>query len=91
MAVAVMFPDGTVRNVISELRLEGERFVQNPINSDPRWKFIRRSGVWTAQGRHGQVHMMPLSDRRCWWHSIPSMADDVAEACGEAVAQRSVA
>ncbi|AUW56723.1 hypothetical protein C1T17_00130 [Sphingobium sp. SCG-1] len=91
MAVAVMFPDGTIRNVIGELKLEGGRFVQSPINCDPRWKYIKQSGVWTAQGRHGQVHMMPLADRRCWWHSIPQMSDDVAEAPNDRAITRSVA
>lgn len=91
MAVAVIFPDGTVRNVIGELRLEGGRFVQNPINCDPRWKYVRQSGAWIAQGRHGQVHMMPLTDRRCWWHSIPQMSDDVAALSDDGEAARSVA
>lgn len=91
MAVAVTYPDGTVRTVISELRLEGERFVQSPINCDPRWKYVRQSGVWIAQGRHGQVHMMPLADRRCWWDSISQMAEDVTADDGEDVECRSVA
>ncbi|MGK2910538.1 MAG: hypothetical protein ACSLE1_12175 [Sphingobium sp.] len=79
MTVAVTFPDGTIRQVISALKLERDRFVQTPINCDPHWKYVMRSGQWFASSRHGNVRIVPFTDRGCWWDDISQMHDQPDE------------
>lgn len=79
MTVAVTFPDGTIRQVISALKMERDRFVQTPINCDPHWKYVIRSGRWFAASRHSNITIVPFADRGCWWDNIPQMRDELQE------------
>ncbi|MDX3911208.1 MAG: hypothetical protein QHC67_15525 [Sphingobium sp.] len=92
MTVAVIFPDGTIRQVIGALKLERDGFVQSPINCDPHWKYEWQSGHWMATARHGKIRSIPRPDRAAWWESISQMADDDAVTeHNEADAHRSAA
>lgn len=89
MAVPVLFPDGTRRQVIAELRADYHapvgntterfvpgRFVQCPINADPLWKYIWRNGRWIACPRYGSPVAPSSGDLAPWWTGIASMTDD---------------
>lgn len=92
MSVAVLFPDGSVRQVVGALKLERDGFVQCPLNCDPQWKYVWQSGHWVATVRHGQIHAMPKAERKAWWEDIAQLADDaVAAPLDEAGARRSAA
>ena len=78
MAIAVQFPDGSVRDVPCQLReiRSGEgiipTFEQVPLSSDPRWKFERSGKVWVASYRNGAI--TPLQPAaKSWWEGIGFM------------------
>lgn len=94
MSVPVFFPDGTQRRVMAELRLNLDRmpgmangrFVLCPINADPKWKYLWRSGRWIAQPRFGSLANTPAGEMTPWWAGIAIMADeDVATSRREAI------
>ena len=78
MAVAVIFPDGTIKQVVAALKLEQGRFVQCPINCDPQWKYQLQADQWVARSRHAKIRALPKAEREAWWQGISHMADDVA-------------
>jgi len=78
MAIAVQFPDGSVRDVPCQLReiRSGEgvipTFEQVPLSSDPRWKFERGGKGWVARYRNGAVTpLQPVA--KSWWETIGFM------------------
>lgn len=78
MAVAVEFPDGSVRDVPCHLReIQGGEgvipsFEQVPLSSDPRWKFERSGQQWVARYRATTVSALPSSSKS-WWENIGLM------------------
>lgn len=78
MAVAVEFPDGSVREVPCHLReIQGGEgvipsFEQVPLSSDPRWKFERSGTQWVARYRATTVKTLPPSSKS-WWENIGLM------------------
>ena len=87
MAIAVQFPDGSVRDVPCHLReiRSGEgvipTFEQIPLSSDPRWKFERSGKAWVARYRNGTVTALQPSTKS-WWETIGLMRSaDEGVAC----------
>lgn len=84
MSVPVLFPDGTQRRVMAELRLNlgsvpgiaSSRFVLCPINADPKWKYLWRNGRWLARPRFGSLTSTPVGEMPPWWAGIAIMADE---------------
>lgn len=80
MAVSVLFPDGLSRDVSADLRVlpcatgRGLRFVQQPINADARWRYVRVGGRWHAVPRHPDVATLVPATRE-WWRTIALMRD----------------
>ncbi|WP_420146144.1 hypothetical protein [Sphingobium sp.] len=81
MAVIVQFPDGSQREVASQLcpidpTAVGTqvRFRQVPINCDPQWRYVRVAATWHAIARHGALAILlpPVDD---WWQGIEAMDD----------------
>lgn len=81
MAISVRFPDGSLRDVASQLCLVDPlatgmqaRFRQVPINCDPQWRYVRTGMEWRAVARHGAlaILMPPTED---WWQGIGAMAE----------------
>ena len=92
MSVPVLFPDGTKRQVIAELRLDSPsargvakgRFVQCPINADPLWKYVQRNGQWIARPRFGSAPLRIATEVPNWWDGIDLMRDEApATPCRE--------
>jgi len=81
MAISVRFPDGSWRDVPSELRQVDamtngvqSRFHHVPVNCDPQWRYLRIAALWYARPRHGNLAILtPAVDD--WWHGIAAMAD----------------
>ncbi len=81
MAISVRFPDGSWRDVPSELRpvdpaANGvqSRFRKIPFNCDPQWRYLCKGGAWYARPRHGTLAILtPAVDH--WWQGIAAMAD----------------
>lgn len=94
MAIAVEFPDGSVRNVPAQLRAcpSGTAasalpaYEKVPLNCDSRWRFVRIGGRWLALPRMGGLSILrpaaPL-----WWADIAQMQDR-ADETGVAKPQR---
>lgn len=80
MAVAVHFPDGSVRDVPGQLRSvdmadtarTSQIFEQVPLNCDSRWRYERHGRTWHAVSRLGHVALFqpPVPD---WWATIAQM------------------
>lgn len=81
MTIAVRFPDGSVRDVPSELRPVHDgapdappRFRHVPLDCDGRWIFVEKDGRWRARARHGSLAILsPQPDP--WWQGIATMDD----------------
>ncbi|MEJ7926125.1 hypothetical protein WG908_05055 [Sphingobium sp. AN641] len=84
MAVSVLFPDGLRRDVSAELRVlsvatgRGLRFVQQPINADARWRYVRVDDRWHAVPRHPDIATLVPAARE-WWQAIGLMHDTPGE------------
>jgi len=84
MAISVRFPDGSWRDVPSELRPVDaattgvqSRFHHVPVNCDPQWRYLRIASIWHARPRLGSVAILtPSFDD--WWQNIAAMADGPA-------------
>ncbi|MES1984035.1 MAG: hypothetical protein V4461_03675 [Pseudomonadota bacterium] len=90
MTVAVVFPDGTIRNVMGMLKRDGQRFVQCPINCNPQWKYLWRAGRWVATRRNSKVRALALPEHGAWWETIPQMADGSFEISPDTAEWRNV-
>lgn len=96
MAIAVQFPDGSVRDVPCHLReIEGGEgvipsFELVPLSSDPRWKFERSGKSWIARYRNGTV--TPLAPAtKSWWEAIGLMRAASDEQAPVQIINRNVA
>ncbi|WP_088182268.1 hypothetical protein [Sphingobium sp. Z007] len=84
MAISVRFPDGSWRDVPSELRHVdptttgvASRFCNIPVNCDPQWRYLCMAGVWHARPRHGKLAILTPTVED-WWNGITAMADTPA-------------
>jgi hypothetical protein len=81
MAVSILFPDGSIRDVPGQLiARSGDHesaipFVQIPVNSDPIWRYCQIDGRWRAIPRHRGNITILTPNLREWWHSIAQMQD----------------
>jgi hypothetical protein len=89
MAISVRFPDGSEREVPSELRCDDSmasgaqaRFRHVPINCDSHWRYIIVGSTWQAKPRRGKLSILtqPLDD---WWQGIGAMAESPASSDAE--------
>jgi hypothetical protein len=85
MAMSILFPDGTIRDVPGQLVIrstasgEAPRFVQIPVNCDPLWRYRFVDGRWRALARHdGKVAILNPGQRE-WWHAIAQMQEQASE------------
>ena len=94
MAISVRFPDGSWREIPSELRAIDpattgvySRFRHVPVNCDPQWRYICVAATWHARPRHGSLAVFspPVEE---WWHDIPAMTDMPEQADPEALSPR---
>ncbi len=83
MAISVLFPDGTRREVPTQLRQISfpkdnrtpPRFEQVPLNCDSFWKYVAVKGRWLARARvENMATLVPQVQE--WWRSIEQMDDD---------------
>lgn len=80
MAIHVRFPDGSLRDVPSDLRHytapDGAMaFANEPLDCDVQWRFVRDEAGWRAEPRHGRVtRLVATADE--WWRAVPVMADN---------------
>lgn len=85
MALAIVFPDGSIRDVPGHLMPRGEScgratvFTQVPVNCDPMWRYCQIDGHWRAVPRHGDNISMLTPNVREWWQSIVQMQDQSPE------------
>ncbi|BBF68061.1 MULTISPECIES: hypothetical protein [Sphingomonas] len=94
MAISVRFPDGSWRDVPSELRpidpvTTGmkSRFRHVPVNCDPQWRYLRVASIWHARPRRGSLAILtPSVDD--WWLGIAAMADTPASSDKESHSPR---
>ncbi len=82
MSIEVRFPDGTCRDVPSELRIlnagsgsEAPEFCHVPLNCDSYWRFAFDDVRWNALPRSGSLTMF-RGPRAEWWRAIPTMSDE---------------
>lgn len=86
MAVSILFPDDSIRDVPGQLIARSNShdrtmsFVQIPVNSDPMWRYCQIEGHWRAVPRHGRNVSVLKPNPREWWHSITQMQDRPADA-----------
>lgn len=86
MAVSVLFPDGTVRDIPAQLRplpstsRRAPEFEQVPLNCDPCWKYERRGSAWFARPRRNAVLALKVP-AKTWWHAIEHMAESYVNPC----------
>jgi hypothetical protein len=76
MTISVEFPDGSLRDMPSELRADHATgaFLHVPLDCNAQWRFVRRGKGWQAQPRHGSLAVLtPQVDE--WWRGIATMAD----------------
>ncbi|MBZ9647455.1 hypothetical protein K9B33_07865 [Sphingobium sp. 3R8] len=94
MAISVRFPDGSWRDVPSELRpidpvTTGmkSRFRHVPVNCDPQWRYLRVASIWHARPRRVSLAILtPSVDD--WWLGIAAMADAPASSDKESHSPR---
>lgn len=85
MAVSILFPDDSIRDVPGQLIARSNShdraisFVQIPVNSDPMWRYCQIEGHWRAVPRHGGNVSVLTPNQREWWHSIAQMQDRAAD------------
>jgi hypothetical protein len=82
MTIEVRFPDGSRRDVPSELRIlhadsasEEPAFWHVPLNCDPYWRFAFDGMHWNARPRTGCLAMF-RSPGIEWWRGIATMSDE---------------
>lgn len=81
MAVSILFPDDSIRDVPGQLIARSNShdrtisFVQIPVNSDPMWRYCQIEGHWRAVPRHGGNVSVLTPNPREWWYSIAQMQD----------------
>ena len=82
MAISVRFPDGSLREVPSELRsvdplMPGvqARFRHVPINCDPQWRYVRVGSLWRAQPRRSTLSIL-IPPTENWWEGIMLMGEN---------------
>ena len=76
MTISVEFPDGGLRDMPSELRIDHATggLDHVPLDCNAQWRFVRRNGRWLAQPRHGSLAVLaPQVDE--WWRGIATMED----------------
>lgn len=86
MTIEVRFPDGSWRDVPSELcPIDSEttggasRFHHRPIGIDAQWRFVEGTAGWFARPRRGSLAIFsPPAEE--WWHGIAVMTDGPDEA-----------
>lgn len=81
MAISVRFPDGSQRDVPSELRPVApvttgaqSRFRHVPINCDPDWRYVQIASIWHARPRRACLAILP-QPHDTWWQGIGAMGD----------------
>ena len=81
MAVSILFPDDSIRDVPGQLIARSNNydraitFVQIPVNGDPMWRYCQIEGHWRAVPRHGGNVSILTPNPREWWHTIVQMQD----------------
>ena len=81
MAVSVLWPDGSKRNMPGHLVKRDKDgiscFQQIPINCDPIWLFVFEKGRWRAKPRLGpEIAHLPAREDPCWWEGIWQIRED---------------
>jgi hypothetical protein len=84
MTIEVRFPDGSRRDVPSELRIlhadsasEEPAFWHVPLNCDSYWRFAFDGVHWNARPRTGSLAMF-RSPGIEWWRGIVTMSHEAA-------------
>ncbi|MEC3909995.1 hypothetical protein U5A82_05755 [Sphingobium sp. CR2-8] len=94
MVISVRFPDGSWREVPSELRAvdpatTGDQacFRHVPINCDAQWRYMCVGSVWLARPRRGKLSILtPTVDD--WWQGITAMGEAPASSDDKARSPR---
>jgi len=84
VTIEVRFPDGSRRDVPSELRIlhagsvnEEPAFWHVPLNCDSYWRYAFDGVHWNARPRTGGLAMF-RSPAIEWWRGIVTMSDEAA-------------